>query len=722
VGVSTGLDGVSSDYLHYVSYRDSLRELQRQGGQSGAYSPGVPMRPIDGVGGVPRSWDFPAGYNIRTRAEREGRISFATMKKITDTYEIARICIQHRIDGVRSLNWQIVPEIGYTPREVREDIALARDIILSPDGVRDFRSWIGMFAEDVLRYDAGVLHKRLNRGGRICGLEVVSGPTIAPVRDGWGRKPTGIAPGYVQYVQGNPWKWLPADSLVYQPFREQPDSAYGWAPIESVLLSANTTMRIQTHWMNYFTEGNMPAGFATLPKEVTSPDQLTDWQEKYTAQYAGDDAARHQLRFLPNETQLFWPKDNKFDPEQAEFLMRITCAAYGVTPNQLGFTDDVNRSSGDNQDDVAFRIGTLPLLRYFEDILSSHLRKDRGLKVRFVFDTGQEAEERKQMADLWDKAVHNGSASSSEFRTNVLALEADENPIPRGVITPNGVFIPLEAMFQAAARAGDGEQAHEIGTKGAMATVITPEGGAAPAAATTPAGPGAAPDHPAPTGPVQKSLDTAVSDAASTIECAGLAIVAADTGRVLMIQRALEEGDPAGGTWEFPGGHLEDGETPLQGAVREWQEETGTLLPAGMEFLPVQDNGIYRLHAAVVAREDLVRVNTARAVINPDDPDGDCIEACAWWVPADAAANPALRPELAECPWELLADLAPGSMDGVAKTLTKWRQNALARLESGHAPRLFKDSGLPVSIETRVWKALRTAKTPDAVTQAFAQI
>lgn len=47
---------------------------------------------------------------------------------------------------------------------------------------------------------------------------------------------------------------------------------------------------------------------------------------------------------------------------------------------------------------------------------------------------------------------------------------------------------------------------------------------------------------------------------------AGLAVHAADTGRILMLQRAQDDTDPAAGMWEFPGGRLEAGETPLRAA------------------------------------------------------------------------------------------------------------------------------------------------------------
>lgn len=44
----------------------------------------------------------------------------------------------------------------------------------------------------------------------------------------------------------------------------------------------------------------------------------------------------------------------------------------------------------------------------------------------------------------------------------------------------------------------------------------------------------------------------------------------------LMIQRSLNV--PKGGTWCFPGGHVEAGETPAQAVVREMHEELGVVV------------------------------------------------------------------------------------------------------------------------------------------------
>jgi 8-oxo-dGTP diphosphatase len=55
-------------------------------------------------------------------------------------------------------------------------------------------------------------------------------------------------------------------------------------------------------------------------------------------------------------------------------------------------------------------------------------------------------------------------------------------------------------------------------------------------------------------------------------------------GRVLLTRRA--EGQHLSGMWEFPGGKLEDGESPEEALVRECQEECGIDVDVG-EILDV---------------------------------------------------------------------------------------------------------------------------------------
>ncbi len=62
---------------------------------------------------------------------------------------------------------------------------------------------------------------------------------------------------------------------------------------------------------------------------------------------------------------------------------------------------------------------------------------------------------------------------------------------------------------------------------------------------------------------------------AKIVLVAACALVDAD-GRVLIAQRPA--GKPMAGLWEFPGGKVEDSETPEQSLIRELQEELGIVV------------------------------------------------------------------------------------------------------------------------------------------------
>lgn len=127
---------------------------------------------------------------------------------------------------------------------------------------------------------------------------------------------------------------------------------------------------------------------------------------------------------------------------------------------------------------------------------------------------------------------------------------------------------------------------------------------------------------------------------------AGIAVKAADTGRVLMLQRGLHE-DPAPGRWEFAGGHVEAGEDSYDAARREWQEEVGVPLPDGnVAGLWTSPNGVYRGHVLVVPAEAEVKINPDRPKFRDPDAPGKYQATAAWFDPEHVAGNPAVRDEL----------------------------------------------------------------------------
>lgn len=80
-------------------------------------------------------------------------------------------------------------------------------------------------------------------------------------------------------------------------------------------------------------------------------------------------------------------------------------------------------------------------------------------------------------------------------------------------------------------------------------------------------------------------------------------------GEFLLVKRAeTKETDP--GKWEFPGGGVEDDETPKQAALRELEEETdlkGKIIRTGDSGSVELDRGVLEIHPflAVVRKTDV---------------------------------------------------------------------------------------------------------------------
>ncbi|MCU1494855.1 MAG: phage portal protein family [Acidimicrobiaceae bacterium] len=169
----------------------------------------------------------------------------------------------------------------------------------------------------------------------------------------------------------------------------------------------------------------------------------------------------------------------------------------------------------------------------------------------------------------------------------------------------------------------------------------------------------------------------------SSVGVSGIAVKAQDTGRVLMLQRALDDTDPASGKLEFPGGHVEAGEDSQDAAQREWQEEVGMPLPVG-NVAGSWTNGIYRGHVHVVPAESGVVINPDRPKVrNPDHPRGKYQETAVWMDPDHISDNPAVRDEVKSSASTWLPVVkAAQSTEGVRSDFGSWFDANSERLEA----------------------------------------
>lgn len=677
--------------------------MTAQGMSSSSYfGPGVPLTPSQGYSVRPRATDYPISANVSTTTRQSwGRTGYDVLRELMRSYEVAQTCKNHKIDELRSMEPLFTPMDGFKG-DGESAVAAARAALAFPDREHPWDEWLSLWLDNLLTFDAGPLYHRRNRAGQIIGLEVIDGSTIYPLIDEHGRRPKAPAPAYQQVIKGTAAVDFTAEDLTYTRFRPQTDSPFGMAPLESVMLTVNTDMRFQWHLLQMFTEGSIPGGFMELPPDVSNPDQVAEWQDYWDATFMGDQSIAHKLVAVPGGSKFTATAPDEFDPEFPKYLSTKVAAAFGVVPHDIGMTDDVNRSTGDSQADTQFRVNTLPWVRFIQTTMTRYLQHSLGLPVQMRLDTGRDKEDRLVEAQAWKIYVETGLASADEGRESILGLPVDvKQPVPRGMILPGKGFVPLTSLLSATT-AVDPE------TKAPVTGTVVKELTAGVTSATGITGIDQVESKPSFTAQdfgdnVMAEYDRVKALNKGEVVVAGVAIKAADTGRVLMIQRMNNpthcpcgqrvqwddmngwqhrdgsishdngksvsdlmgtEHDPAAGAWEFPGGHLEPGEQPEEAAAREWCEETGLDFPPG-KWVGAWDNGTYRGFVYKITREQDVPINTG---------DGEDGETLAWFDPAHLDGFPALRQELA-------ANLPS---DELAKAeLAKFRTFTKARAKTG---------------------------------------
>lgn len=380
------------------------RDLSSLAGRLGAawdllagrpFSPGLPVEPDPVTNGqTPRQFQFMVGQNTSRfpRGENYKGVQltpFDQLRQLTSSYDVASLCVATRVEQMQGLQWSIVPRdkrmIGDT--KVTERLEALTRWWMYPDRINDFPTWVGMLVYDILTIDAMTLYRRNTRSGHLYALEVVDGATIKPIIDERGR-----TVGYQQVMWGETISnytrayadapdeqiFLTPQDLIYRPRYARSYTPYGFPPTEWIILRVNTALRKQSQDLAHFTDGNVPAMLAAPPEGLMDPQQLREFEELFNADLAGVDRARAKIKFMPFNAHLQPLSPFNYSTEIDEWMMKVTCAAFGVTPSELGFTADINRATALAQESITYRRGIEGMAQWLKTMFDRIIHDDFG--------------------------------------------------------------------------------------------------------------------------------------------------------------------------------------------------------------------------------------------------------------------------------------------------------------------------------------------------------
>jgi hypothetical protein len=186
---------------------------------------------------------------------------------------------------------------------------------------------------------------------------------------------------------------------------------------------------------------------------MKQPDQIKQFQKMYDNVMVGDQAMKQRARFIPFGSKVTQAKNANFDINFPKFMLNKTCAGYKVAPAELGFTENVNKSSGDTQENMQYRRSIKPSATYFESIYTGIIKNGFGIDtLKFKFLNIDEQEDQLVIAQRDQIYINTGVISPDEVRTSRLGMQVDsDNPVPRLFVSGRTVMSVNDIVAQSAA-------------------------------------------------------------------------------------------------------------------------------------------------------------------------------------------------------------------------------------------------------------------------------
>ncbi len=375
-------------------------------------------------------------------------ISFQTLRDFADFYPVARACIEFRKSQITHLDWNITPKELNDKTVLDEkniaDAKALKQLLRYPTGKKDssFSNWLKQILEDLLVIDAVAIYRRRNRRGDIIGYLPVDGASIELLLEQDGTTPDAPKTAYVQKINGQVKAELSVNDLIYAMMTPKTYTAYGLAPLETLIITVTTALKLQAFNLGFLAEGNVPEGFITLPKDIASSrDQLKEWQDAWDAMLSGDPRFQRKLKFLP-EGMKYEPsikvEDMTFERFE-KWLLQCTASVFGIHPSAIGFNFDVNRASADSAWEAGRERSLFPTALFLKEIMDRIIQEDMGYtELEFSWtniDPTNRAEEAKVVTSL----VSTGLMSIDEWRLG-------EGLKPSGIKDPF-IVTPVGPMF-----------------------------------------------------------------------------------------------------------------------------------------------------------------------------------------------------------------------------------------------------------------------------------
>lgn len=345
-----------------------------------------------------------------------------------------RAAINVRKTQVSQSEYDIVPFDQKKPFDKKRQKEL-KELFDQPNQmVETFRDFVEPVVEDALVLDAGVVEKERTLGGDIFALHGVDGARIK-VNALWDGD-EGV-PRY--YWAPTPLVEVPIlnSDMLYIMTNPRTYSVVGLANLETLKMTIDAEIDGASYNARQVRNA-APDGLLHLGEGIRE-DRVEAFRAFWNAEIAGRGALAitgggKQPSFIPFRAT---NRDMQYT-EWLEYLVRQICAVFLISPQDLGLTFDINRATGEVQQELTEDRGLRPLLGRFQDIFTREIvwdasfgGPDNNLAFRFTRLNIKESKSKAEVNKLalagvpW-KTVN--EARLDEGREPIGDLDDENNP------------------------------------------------------------------------------------------------------------------------------------------------------------------------------------------------------------------------------------------------------------------------------------------------------
>jgi phage portal protein BeeE len=318
---------------------------------------------------------------------RVGKPNVRLYRNWAEHSEWVRAAINVRKTQVSSSEWDIVPYDVNRPYSVRLQRRVKELFDLPNPRVDSFRTFIEPVVEDILVLDAGSIETVRNVLAQPSELWPVDGGSIR-VNAFWDGEPN--EPRYYWYPDDQERAKFLNKDLTYIMANPSSYRVVGLSPVETLKMTIDA--ELSGHEYNRRQVSNAPPEGVFNVGEGARPDQVEAFQNYFEMEIAG----RASTAFIggtknPNFIQF---RTNNRDMQFLEwqiYLVRKIAAVFQLSPQDLGVTFDVNRSTSEVQQEQTDDRGVRPLLRLVQEHLTREIvwdaafgGPDNNLAFRFT--------------------------------------------------------------------------------------------------------------------------------------------------------------------------------------------------------------------------------------------------------------------------------------------------------------------------------------------------